>query len=284
MEVDGWVTSVQRSAFPLSNLVYHREMCPPTTHCSTSGDHLLGRSLWSSVLGCLVIVQHQHQHQQRARPGVIPACSMQPASRPEASWPSALPARSIHVTPLPPSDRAAGVSLSSPRLVSSAASYLVDYYLTQVPYLTALCPLLVSLGSAPGSRVARPRRNTATLASPPWLLMHGQWLMSFGLGGDKKLYAIAAMGERKDNTQPAVCPYCVRFRRVDSTRLGSTQFDSTRLPTAVADLPNFQVCFTVDPGRTATPSHQRRRSGCFVRRQPNDCARAQHQLTSCYLS
>lgn len=63
------------------------------------------------------------------------------------------------------------------RLVSQTA------FLT-VPHLpSARCPLLVSLGSAPCSRVARPRRNTATFASPPWLVLHCQWLTSPRLGG-----------------------------------------------------------------------------------------------------
>lgn len=44
------------------------------------------------------------------------------------------------------------------------------------------------------------------------------------------------------------------WTRRDSARPSSAQLDSTHLRTAVADLPNFQVCFTVDPGRTATPS------------------------------
>lgn len=190
---------------------------------------------------------------------------MQPASRPEASWPSALPARSIHVTPI--GSRGWSVSI----LVSPRQLATFNLHGTLPAYLPSSAHLLVSLGSAPGSRVARPRRNTATFASPPWLLLHGQWhISSSGLGADKRLYAIAAMSERMDNTQPVrPVPCYVRFRRVDSTRLGSTQFEleSSRLergcssrpvlPTAVADLPNFQVCFTVDPGRTATPSvHQ----------------------------
>lgn len=110
-------------------------------------------------------------------------------------------ARSIHVTPRAPiGSRGWSVSiLASSHLLSYFTLLLLPYPGT-LPYLTALCPLLVSLGSAPGSRVARPRRNTATFASPPWLLVHGQWLMSFGLGGDKKLYAIAAMSDHKDNT------------------------------------------------------------------------------------
>lgn len=169
------MTSVQRLAFASSDLVYHREMCPPTAHCSTSGDHLLG--LVSVVVcpgGCLVIVQQPAA--PGAGPGVIPACSMQPASRPEASWPSQL------------------APSTSPPIGSRGWSVPIhaSSHLPQLPYYF-LCPLLVSLGSAPGSQVARPRRNTATLASPPWLLVHGQWLMSFGLGGDKKPYAIAAM-------------------------------------------------------------------------------------------
>lgn len=120
MEVDGWVTSVQRLAFASSDLVYHREMCPPTAHCSRSGDHLLG--LVSVVVcpgGCLVIVQQPAA--PGAGPGVIPACSMQPASRPEASWPSALPARSIHVTP----HRIARLECPYPRLVSSTSATLL---------------------------------------------------------------------------------------------------------------------------------------------------------------
>lgn len=86
--------------FPLSNniiLVYHREMCPP----------------YSALFG-----RPSSQHHQPAvpgRPGVIPACSMQPASRPEASWPSAFPARSIHVTP----HRIARLEWLYPRLFSS---------------------------------------------------------------------------------------------------------------------------------------------------------------------
>lgn len=189
VEVDGWMTSVQRFALPWFNvLVSHREMCPPTAHHSRSGDHLLGRCLcgrpfWAVLSSCSTSASTSpatSASSARQGPGVIPACSMQPASRPEASWPSALPARSIHVTP----HRIARLECLYPGLVSSL-QLPCYFYLTQVPYLTVLCPLLVSLGSAPGSRVARPRRNTATLASPPWLLMHGQWLMSFGPGGGR---------------------------------------------------------------------------------------------------
>lgn len=200
-------------------------------------DGLAGQPGCLSVWAVSVIMQQQHRHHQPAVPGwpgFIPACSMQPASNHEASWPSARLPSSLHPRRPPPPIGSRGWSVS----------ILVSAFVSQTAFLItlpALCPLLVSLGSAPCSRVARPRRNTATFASPPWLVLHCQWLTSPRLGADKRLYAIAGV-------------LGVRFRRVDSTRLGSTQVDPTRLRTAVADLPNFQVCFTVDPGRTATPS------------------------------
>lgn len=135
--------------------------------------------IWSSVrLGCLVIVQHQYQQQSASSarqawgdPRVLDAACVKTRGVLAQRPPSSLHPRH------PPSDRAAGVSLSSPRLVLSR-------------HLETTCPLLphllVSLGSAPGSRVARPRRNTATFASPPMaccccIMVNGT--MSSGPGG-----------------------------------------------------------------------------------------------------
>lgn len=184
------MTSVQRFAF---RLVQQLGL--------SSGDVPSYRALqvevvviWSSVCSTNT---SSNQPAEPGRPGVIPACSMQPASRPEASWPSALPVRSIHVTP----HRIARLECLYPLLVSSRQ-------------LKTTCPLLphllVSLGSAPGSRVARPRRNTATFASPPWLLLlllhHGQWHMSSRLGADKRLYTCYSCYERASPSLPCTLP------------------------------------------------------------------------------
>lgn len=113
--------------------------------------------IWSSVrLGCLVIVQHQYQQQSASSarqawgdPRVLDAACVKTrgvlAQRPPSS---------LHPRHPPIGSRGWSVSI-----------------LSSSHQLKTTCPLLphllVSLGSAPGSRVARPRRNTATFASPP---------------------------------------------------------------------------------------------------------------------
>lgn len=76
--------------------------------------------IWSSVrLGCLVIVQHQYQQQSASSarqawgdPRVLDAACVKTRGVLAQRPPSSLHPRH------PPSDRAAGVSLSSPRLIN----------------------------------------------------------------------------------------------------------------------------------------------------------------------
>lgn len=86
--------------------------------------------IWSSVrLGCLVIVQHQYQQQSASSarqawgdPRVLDAACVKTRSVLAQRPPSSLHPRH------PPSDRAAGVSLSSPGLVlSRQLDYLAQY-------------------------------------------------------------------------------------------------------------------------------------------------------------
>lgn len=127
----GWmVTSVQRLCFPH---VQHFGLTSGDARPRTAtlqqemgGDH----SGQSSQLSVIV------QPAEPDRPGVIPACSMQPASRPEASWPCSLQARCIHVTP----HRIARLECLYPRLVSSSYHSLYPLPTASLAWIGARLP------------------------------------------------------------------------------------------------------------------------------------------------
>lgn len=146
-----------------TNVVYHREMCPPI---ETLQEEVV---IWSSVrLGCLVIVQHQYQQQSASSarqawgdPRVLDAACVKTRGVLAQRPPSSLHPRH------PPSDRAAGVSLSSPRLVSSLRDYLPS---------SATPASLAWIGARlPGCEASPKHGDLREPAHGLLLLHHGQW-------------------------------------------------------------------------------------------------------------
>lgn len=182
VEVDGWMTSVQRFAFPWFNvLVSHREMCPPTAHHSRSGDHLLGRCLcgrpfWAVLSSCSTTastsnISQQCQARAWGHPRVLNTACVKTRGVLAQRPPSSLHPRH------PPSDRAAGVSLSWPRLISSATLLLLPH-LGTLPYCPLPAASLAWIGARlPGCEASPKHGDTRepAMAAGAWSMAHVVW-------------------------------------------------------------------------------------------------------------